>query len=400
LKVKKIETFMYYSVWRNLVIVRIETDEGIVGVGEATLRGKEVAIKACIDEHLAPELIGTSPFDISKMFDTYYTNDFWRGGPIFISALSGVEIAMWDIIGKYLKQPVYNFLGGKFKGNLRTYANGWYRGCCTSEEFVIAAKKAVSAGFTALKWDPLRVSPKRNNKKKNKKSSRLFGSTMVNDNYTHICRETNEKVRITNALENVYAIREAVGNDIDLCVDLHASLTYNGALRFVREAEKVDLMFVEEPMLPDNWNGYRKLAIKSNLPIAAGERAHARFGYKTLIKEQDVSIAQFDVTHMGGILESKLTASILEAEQILFAPHNSSGPVATMAAAMVDASCANFFIQEMMIEVLDLANSPIYSGFDWKNGSIIIDDKPGIGIEVNFEAIKKLEYKRKSQFIR
>ncbi|MDR1204096.1 MAG: mandelate racemase/muconate lactonizing enzyme family protein [Peptococcaceae bacterium] len=373
MKITNIETLVFVDdlmdnpkFMRNNILVKVDTDEGITGVGEATIRNRELAVKAAVDDHIAPFLIGTSPFDVSKMFDRFFTRDAWRGGAVLLSAVSGIETAMWDIIGKYAGQPVYNLLGGKFKPDVRTYANGWFFECKSSEEYVEAALKTVEAGWDALKWDP-----------------------------PLIFKDLPEYLMVEEAAKNVYAIREAVGRDVDLLIEIHGQLSYAGAMKFAKLLEDADVMFMEEPMPPDDKEGFQKLGLKTAIPIAGGERIFTRFGYKAIINEGVLSVAQPDLTHMGGILETKLTAAMLEAAYIKFAPHNSNGIVATAAAVMVDATGPNFLIQEMGTPVLQQNERILKSGLTWKKGRFILDDsKPGLGVEVDFDTIKKFGYKR------
>ncbi|MDR2932573.1 MAG: mandelate racemase/muconate lactonizing enzyme family protein, partial [Oscillospiraceae bacterium] len=302
MKITNIETYLHYSVWRNLILVKVETDEGITGIGEATLRNHEVAIKSAIDAHITPYILGESPYIVSKLFDKFFSKDAWRGGAVFLSAISGIEIALWDIIGKKAGQPIYNLIGGKHHQRIRTYANGWFRDCKTSDDYVQAAKKVVARGFTALKWDPLFV-------------HQVDGST-------------REREVVETALKNIYDIRAAVGKDIGLCIELHGALSYDGAVMMANNVVDADVMFIEEPMHPDDKEGFRKLSMKSMVPIAGGERVFTRWGYKSFIAEHYHSIAQPDLTHVGGIWETKLLGAMLESAYIQIAPHNSNGIVA------------------------------------------------------------------------
>lgn len=367
MKITSVETYLYYSVWRNLILVKVETDEGITGVGEATLRNHEVAIKSAIDEHIAPYIIGETPYIVTKLFDKFFTRDSWRGGVVFLSAISGIEIALWDIIGQKAGQPIYNMIGGKHHQRIRTYANGWFNDCKTSQDFVEAAKKTVARGFTALKWDPLFVA--------------------------EINADTRERHVVEAALENIYAVRAAVGKDIGLGIELHGALSYDGALQLANGVVDADVMFIEEPMHPDDKEGFRKLSMKAMVPIAGGERVFTRWGYKSFIAEHYHSIAQPDLTHVGGIWETKLLGGMLESAYLQIAPHNSNGIVATVAAVMADATMPNLLIQEMLVEVLDLNDSILKEGAVWKDGYMELTDKPGLGIKPDWDAIKAGEYR-------
>lgn len=365
MKIVDVNVYMHYSVWRNIIFVKIDTDEGITGIGEATIRNKEMAVKAAILEHIKPVLIGTSPFDIEKFFQKTFIKDAWRNGAVFNSAISGVEMAMWDIVGQKLGVPVYNLLGGKLRDEIPLYANTWFMNAHSVDEYAEAAIKTVQMGFKALKWDPFKA----------------FSSWR------------NENDKVDKGIECLKAVREAVGDDIDLFLELHGSLTYDGALRYALKSEKYNPGFLEEPMHPDNFTGYRKLSIKSNVPIAAGERYFTRFQHKALNEEGFYSIVQPDLSHCGGILETRKMASNAEVYGLLFAPHNSGGPVGTMASVMVDLLSENFFYQEFSVENFDLSKKFFKKGLNIKDGKIIVDDNStGLGLIPNWKEIEKENY--------
>jgi len=370
MKITNVGCYMHYSVWRNIIFVKVETDEGITGIGEASIRNKEMAVKAAIEEHLKPIVVGMSPFDIEKFFQMTFIKDAWRGGAVFLSAISGIEMAMWDIIGQKLGVPVYNMLGGKIRSEIPLYANTWFMDAHTIEEHAEAAKKVVALGFKAMKWDPFRIVPE----------------------------GTPERKKIDMGIEMTKAVREAVGDDVELYIELHGSCTYDGALRYALLCERYGLRpgFLEEPMHPDNFAGYRKLAMKVNFPIAAGERYFTRFGHREINEEGFYSIVQPDLTHSGGILETKKMAAAAEAYGFLFAPHNSGGPVGTMASAMVDAGSPAFLVQEFSLENLDLSGKFFEEGggLDYKDGKLTLsDNKPGLGLKPKWDVIGKEEYK-------
>ena len=219
-------------------------------------------IKAAIENHLKPMLVGMSPFDIEKFFHTAFIRDAWRNGAVFNTAISGIEIAMWDIIGQKLGQPVYNLLGGKLRDCIPLYANSWFDGAKTPDDFAEAAVKVVAKGFKAIKWDPLKTLP----------------------------ADAPEMKRVDAGIKCLEAVRKAVGDDIELFIELHGSLSYDGALRYARLSEKYNPGFIEEPMHPDDFTGYRKLAVKSNVPIAAGERYFTRFSHRALNEKVSIQL--------------------------------------------------------------------------------------------------------------
>ena len=371
MKITDVRVFMHYSVWRNITFVKVDTDEGISGIGEATIRNKETAVKAAIENHLKPMLVGMSPFDIEKFFHTAFIRDAWRNGAVFNTAISGIEIAMWDIIGQKLGQPVYNLLGGKLRDCIPLYANSWFDGAKTPDDFAEAAVKVVAKGFKAIKWDPLKTLP----------------------------ADAPEMKRVDAGIKCLEAVRKAVGDDIELFIELHGSLSYDGALRYARLSEKYNPGFIEEPMHPDDFTGYRKLAVKSNVPIAAGERYFTRFSHRALNEEGFYSIVQPDLTHCGGILETRKIAAAAETYGLKFAPHNSSGPVATMASAMVDTLAPNFFYQEFSVENFDLSSKFFKRGLDYSDGALHLSDaRPGIGLIPDWDAIEEEDYRHIQTF--
>ncbi len=368
MKITQIKTYLYFSTFRNLIIIRMDTDEGITGVGEATVRNKELAIREALDNHIGPQLTGASPFDIESMFNRFFTKDAWRNGVVYNSAISGLEMAMWDIMGKKLGMPVYNLIGGKMRDKIRLYANGWSRmyNDGSLNGYVRAAREISDMGFTALKWDPLKFAPD----------------------------GCSQKTKIRMAIKCIEAVREAVGDEMDLLVELHGTLDYDGALELIRSIENLRPMLVEEPVHADDTEGYRKLSLKSNVPLAAGERAFTRWGYKEIFERGALSVIQPDISHMGGIFETKKTAAMAEAYFLKVAPHNSNGPVATMANIMLDATLPNFLIQEFFIENIHLNENILKMPFLMKDGYIILNDAPGLGIELDFDALGKGGYRQ------
>lgn len=366
MKVTDVQCFMHYSVWRNIIFVKVTTDEGIIGIGEATIRNKEMAVKAAIEEHLKPMIVGKSPFNIEEFFRISYIRDAWRGGAVFTTAISGIEMALWDIIGQKLQQPVYNLMGGRLYDEILLYANTWFMEAKGVDDFAQAASETVKKGFNGLKWDPLKAAPE--------------GSS--------------EKTMVKYGIECLRAVREAVGDEIALYIELHGLLSYDGALQYAIQSEKYNPEFLEEPMHPDDFTGYRKLSIKSNVPIAAGERYFTRFQHRALNEEGFYSIVQPDLTHCGGILETRKMAANAEIYGMKFAPHNSGGPVGTMASVMVDAMSPNFLVQEFSIENLDLSPRFFNQGLNIKDGSIVLDDsRVGLGLVPNWEEIEKETYR-------
>ncbi|MGH8210563.1 MAG: galactonate dehydratase [Steroidobacteraceae bacterium] len=363
MKITNVETFLVGTKWRNWLFVKLSTDEGIVGVGEASLGGMEKAVESAIHEFKRRIVLGSSPFDIENMWRRVY-RDEWYGGPVHLAALSGIEIACWDVIGKALGQPVYNLLGGRCRDKLRVYANGWYVGERTPENYGRQARKVVEKGYTALKFDP-------------------FGTAG---------REMSREAKI-KSIDLVAAVRDAVGPDVEIFIEVHGRFSPMTAIEIGRALEPYRPGWYEEPIAPDNDEAMALVARSVNIPIATGERLYTRFAYRRLFELQAASIIQPDILHTGGILETKKIAAMADTYHMTVAPHNAMGPVSTAVAVQVDACLPNFYIQECFDEFdVPWRNELVKGVPEIKNGYITIPDRPGLGIELDEEAIKAHPY--------
>ena len=362
MKITDIRTFVVDCYRTNWVFVKVETDEGISGVGEGTLEYKEKALLGAI-EHIRSALVGKDPRQIEKHYHDIYRDAYWRGGAVLMSALSAVETALWDILGKSLGVPVYQLLGGKVNDDCRIYVNGWFAGAKEPEEFAEKAKKAVERGVTALKWDP-------------------FGKS-----YLQISNQD-----LARALRCIAAVREAVGNQVDLLIEGHGRFDVPTGIRIARELEPFHPMWFEEPVPPNNLEALQAVREKSPVPIAAGERLYTRFDYNDLFRTRAADYIQPDVSHAGGILELKKIAAAAEAHYIPFAPHNPSGPIANAATLQLAACCPNFCILEIMYSDVAYRKYVTDESLTYKDGRIQIGDKPGLGITLNEEECRKHPY--------
>ena len=362
MKITDIKTFVVDCFRTNWVFVKVYTDEGICGVGEGTLEYKEKALCGAV-EHIKNYLTGKDPRTIEKHYHDIYRDAYWRGGAVLMSALSAVECALWDILGKSLGVPVYQLLGGKVNEGCRIYVNGWFSGAKTPDEFAEKAKAAVKRGVTAMKWDP-------------------FGKS-----YMQI---SNKDLDI--ALECVAKVREAVGNDVDLLIEGHGRFDVPTGIKIAKELEQFKPMWFEEPVPPDNIDALKAVRDKSPVAISAGERLYTRFDYNKLFALRAADYIQPDVSHAGGIAELKKIASAAEANYIPFAPHNPSGPVANAATLQLAACCPNFCILEIMYSDVDYRKKVTNENLVYENGRIKIGDKPGLGIELNEEECLKHPY--------
>lgn len=362
MKITDVKTFVVDCFRTNWVFVKVYTDEGICGVGEGTLEYKEKALCGAV-EHIKNYLVGKDPRQIEKHYHDIYRDAYWRGGAVLMSALSAVECALWDILGKSLGVPVYQLLGGKGNDDCRIYVNGWFAGAKTPDEFAEKAKIAVKRGITAMKWDP-------------------FGKS-----YLQISNKD-----LDTALECVAKVREAVGKNVDILIEGHGRFDVPTGIKIAKELEQFKPMWFEEPVPPNNIEALKAVRDKSPVAISAGERLYTRFDYNPLFAARAADYIQPDVSHAGGIMELKKIAAIAESNYIPFAPHNPSGPVANAATLQLAACCPNFCILEIMYSDVDYRKFVTDERLVYENGRIKIGDKPGLGIELNEEECLKHPY--------
>ena len=347
----------------NWTFIKVETDEGLYGWGEASLGTQEMALKGCVED-LKRLMLGRDPLQIEKMRFEVYRDIYWKGGPVLMSAISGVEMAMWDIVGKYFNTPVYNLFGGKLRDRVKMYANGWFSGSKTPENFAKKAKETVALGVKALKWDP-------------------FGKAHM----------TLTKEEMHNAVEIVGAVREAVGEDVELLIECHGRFNPYTAIEISRELAQFHPMFLEEPCPPDNLEAIAKVKSRSLVPIAAGERVYTIYGFEDLFTKDAVDIAQPDMFHTGGMMECKKIAAMAEAKHIPISFHNPSGPISNAAILQLAAATPNFLIHEIMINDGSFRKAITNEEVVFEDGCILIGDKPGLGIDVNVDAVLERPYR-------
>jgi galactonate dehydratase len=342
------------------VFVRVVTDAGVTGLGEATLEYKPEAVMGALRD-LRDFLVGKDPTMIEHLGQAIYRLSFYRGGPVLNSAMGGIDIALWDIKGKLLGEPIWRLLGGPVRERIRVYT---HFGGKTPAETAEEAKKLVAAGFRALKAGP------------------LGAYEMV---------EGPRKIH--EIVEHLKAAREAVGDDVDLMFDAHGDLYPAVSTALAKELEPLHLLWVEEPALPENAEAMKKIAAETSVPIATGERLFTVWGFREVLEKGIADIIQPDMVHAGGITQLKKIAAMAEAYYVAVAPHNPLSPVSTAACLQLDAAIPNFLIQEMVYGLADraaLVTEPIERV---KAGYVELPKKPGLGVELNEEVIKRLGYK-------
>ena len=354
MKITDIKTFVVDCFRTNWAFVKVYTDEGIDGVGEATLEYKEHALCGAV-EHIKDVLVGKDPTNIEQIVHDLYRDSYWRCGPVLMSAISAVEVALWDILGKSLNVPVYKLLGGKTNEKVRIYVNGWFAGAKTPEQFGEKAKIAVQRGVTAMKWDP-------------------FGKT-----YMDISNKD-----LDTALKCVAAVREAVGNEVDLLIEGHGRFNVATGIKIAKELEQFKPMLFEEPVPPDNLAALKAVRDKSPVAISAGERLYNLRQYKDMFDLRAADYIQPDISHAGGLMELKKISALADMHYTGFAPHN--GPVANAATLQLAGCCTNFSILEIMYSDVPWRADVTNEELRYEDGYIYVPDKPGIGIEINEEA--------------
>lgn len=362
--------------------MRVHTDAGITGAGECTpVYGTgALAVEAAAREMAAYHLVGHDPMDIEAFYDRAYRESFWGrspGGPILMGAISGLEHACWDILGKALDVPVWRLLGGKCRDRIRLYANGWYSEARASgklQAYVDAAKRVVDDGFTALKFDPFM-------------DTRTINGAIPPKNIPN-----SEDGKI---VERVAAVREAVGPDVDILVEVHGWLDVRTAIRFGRQFEQFNPMLYEEPIEPSNVDAMKKVADAVRIPIASGERIYTRHGFRQFIEKQALDILQPDIGTCGGIMELKKIAAHAETYHIGVAPHNCNGPVATAATVHADFSMPNFIIQEWLPYESESHYALVRGAYEprHRDGYLELPDLPGLGVELSASALAANSYK-------
>lgn len=353
MKIININTYLVRPRW---CFVEVETDEGITGWGEAVIEGKAATVKACVEE-MKDYLLGANPMNIEDIWNTLYRGGFYRGGPIIMSAISGIDQALWDIKGKFYNAPVYDLMGGACRDKIRVYS--WIGGDRPSD-VANAAKEKKEQGFTAIKMN-------------------------ATEELQYI--DTYEKV--DQVLERVSSIRDAVGKYFGIAIDFHGRVHKPMAKVLAKKLEEFDPMFIEEPVLCENMEAFVEVAKYTNIPIATGERLFSRWDFKRLLSLGCIDIIQPDLSHAGGITECKKIASMAEAYDVALAPHCPLGPIALSACVQVDATCHNAIIQEQSMgihynegrSVMDYVLNK--SDFTFENGYLAMPTKPGLGVEVN-----------------
>ncbi|MDR3317995.1 MAG: galactonate dehydratase [Clostridiales bacterium] len=358
----KITKMTLYKAPPRWLFLKMETDEGITGWGEPVIEGRADTVAAAVNE-FKEYLIGKDPMRIEDHWQAMYRTGFYRGGPVLMSAIAGIDEALWDIKGKFYKAPVYDLLGGACRDKLRVYC--WIGGD-RPDDVAKAAKEKKAQGYDAVKM-----------------------------NGTEEMHYIDKFSKIDAVCARVAAIRDACGKDFDIAVDFHGRVHKTMAKALARELDKFHLMFIEEPVLSQNNEALREIANNTSTPIATGERMFSRWEFKNLLEAGYVDIIQPDLSHAGGISEVKKIAAMAEAYDVAVAPHCPLGPIALGACIQLDTCTPNVFIQEQSLgihynkggDLFDYLKDP--SIYKYKNGFLDIMTAPGLGVEINEEFVKE-----------
>ncbi len=359
MKITALQTFLVPPRW---LFLKIETDAGVSGWGEPVIEGRARTVEAAVRE-LETYLVGKDPRFIEDHWTVMHRGGFYRGGPIMMSAIAGVDQALWDIKGKALGVPVHELLGGKLRDKIKVYS--WIGGDRPSE-VASGAKEIVAKGFKALKM-----------------------------NATEELQIVDSHDKIDAAVERVAMVREAIGPHVGIAVDFHGRVHRPMARILVKELEPYRLMFIEEPVLSEHREALREIAALGSAPIALGERLFSRWDFKSVFEEGVVDIIQPDLSHAGGITECRKIAAMAEAYDVAVAPHCPLGPIALAACLQLDAVSYNAFIQEQSLgihynvanDVLDYARNQ--DVFRYEDGYVAIPSGPGLGVEVDEDYVRQ-----------
>lgn len=364
MKITAVKSYAVHPGWRkNLIFVKVETDAGIHGWGEAYSQyDRDTAVMAQLNA-LGPYMTGRSPFDI-KHFTQFAFDDYAarRGSVELFCAISGIEQALWDIVGKASKQPVYNLLGGKYREKIRVYANGWSYGMKEPDDYARAAEKVVKMGFTAMKFDPL-PSPWR----------------------SYIPKEHEKR-----AIRIVKAIRDAVGPDVDLLLEQHRRLAPMHAIRLDKQLAEFDLYWMEESCQAEFPDELAQIRREIGIPVVIGEATYTKTGFRPLLEKRAADILNPDVACVGGILELKEIAAMAEPFLVAMSPHNYNSTLVALASTVhASATMPNFIITEYFLPFVDFCDKISPNQLKPVNGYIDLPTAPGLGVDVNEEELKK-----------
>ena len=372
-QVFRMATPVHKTAGTNWLFVRIDTDFGISGWGEGSLQYKDAALEAEILD-FGKFLNGKDPRRIDWIWTSLYRRVTWAGGPVSMSAIAAIDLALWDIKAKSLDIPVWELAGGKHRDNVRVYANGWFEDCVepnpdidqeaapfrqSAEQYASAALELKNAGWTALKFYP-------------------FGGPQV---------ITPERIR--HGIDVVRAVRDAIGPNMEIGLDIRARIDPWSASRVAKELEPFNIAWMEEPILYDNVEAMAEFARSVNVPVSTGEQLYNRWEFRPLLATNTVRMIQPDICHCGGFTEIRKIANLAETHYVPVAPHNSNGPLSTLASLHLDMSIPNSFMQEIFVSFFERYQDVLTNPIDITNGVATVPDGPGWGADIDLDALAK-----------
>lgn len=363
MKVIKLETYLTHAGLRNYLFVRLITDKGLTGIGEASLEWQEKTVETLIHEWVKDRILGADPFNVEKVIGDMI-RDQYQGGATIMTAISGVEVAMWDLIGKSCGEPVYRLMGGQCREKLRSYANGWYGQAVTPEDYAQKAKAVINTGYTAMKFDP-------------------FGTAWKDMNRSEMDR----------AEEIVDSVRLVTGEHIELMIEAHGRLSVRCAVEMGERLVKYRPFWYEEPVTPNSLELLSEVKSKVGIPIAAGERLYTLEDFCRLVSLRAADIIQMDICHCGGLHISKKIAALAQSQDVILSPHCSIGPVALCAAVHFGFCTPNVLIQENFSEYDVPWRNDLVHGWNLiGNGFFNLPTGSGLGIDIDVDVCRAHPY--------
>jgi len=346
--------------WRTFCFVVLETDEGISGIGEAGITGRELAVRGAI-KHFKPLLIGQDPFRTEHLWQLLFRGGFFPAQRILTAAIAAIDIALWDIKGKALGVPVYDLLGGRARDRMLTYN---HNGGETVEELVECCQRSLDEGWKVLRWG-LAHEPE---------------------------KILEPQAAVRRAIKEIEALRLALGDEVKLAIDVHTRLDPADAIWLCQEFEQYRPYFVEDPLRVENSQSYRNLRNRTTVPLAAGEQYNSKWEFRQVIEEELIDFARVDLCICGGITEAKKIAAACETHYIDLAVHNPIGPVATSAFLHLCLSVPNCAVQELPRRPGESMPDLVLNQPEWEDGYLLPPTAPGLGIEFNPDALGKYPF--------
>jgi L-alanine-DL-glutamate epimerase-like enolase superfamily enzyme len=367
MKITNIEAYPVWGGARNFLFVVMDTDEGIYGVGEAGLTGRELAVMGAL-EHFKPLLIGQDPFRIEHIWQLLFRGGFFPAERVLSSAISAIDIALWDIKGKALGVPIYQLLGGRVRDKVVCYPHNGGTGAEDGGEITSLVENCLQSkaeGWKFVRWG---LPHRKNN-----------------------ILEPRQSVRL--ALKQFQAVREAVGEDIEITFDVHTRLDLADAVTFCREVEPLRPYFIEDPLRCENPDSFKTLRARTGVPLAAGEQFSSKWEFRQLIEEEWIDYARIDLCIIGGFTEARKIAGWCETHYIKLALHNPLGPVSSAACLQLNLATPNFGVQEQPRRTGTVLLDVVPVQPEWQDGYLLPTTRPGLGIEFDREAAKKYPFR-------